>query len=143
MPIYEFACPACGNAFDLRFSTPQPVAAAACPACAEPAPRVLSTFAFRRGAAPSEQTPATPKRRAREPALCQQRPDVPLLCHMDRPSAERWIAKADGREEQYIEREERRTRAAEARGEPLATPAPAAAAPTTHHDHGQGAHAHI
>ncbi len=105
MPIYEFVCPNCEQPFDLRFSAPQPVAAAACPRCGMPAPRSLSTFAFRK-AATHPAPPATARVQPEAP-LCLRYPNVPLLCHMEPEAAERWVAKSQGREEQYVEQKDR------------------------------------
>ncbi len=110
MPLYEYACPICGAVF----SRLRPRAAAAegapCPDCGGAAVRTLAGFAVhRRAEAPAEPPPRSA---ATGPPLCRRYPHVPLLCHMEPKAAERWIAKAEGREEQYLEREARRQEAA-------------------------------
>ncbi len=131
MPIYEYGCAACGTAF----SRLRPIAAAAepaaCPACGAPATRSPSRFAIGgRAAPPAEASPAPAAASGAE--LCQRYPHIPLLCHMEPKAAARWIAKAEGREEQYLEREARREREREAAGLP---PAPAPAHDGQHFGH--------
>lgn len=130
MPIYEYGCAVCGTAF----SRLRPIAAAAepatCPACGAPATRSPSRFAIGSRAAPPAEASPTPA--AGGPELCQRYPHVPLLCHMEPKAAARWIAKAEGREEQYLEREARRERQRQAAGLP---PEPATAHDGQHFGH--------
>jgi putative FmdB family regulatory protein len=137
MPIYEYGCAACGVAF----SRLRPIAAAAepaaCPACGAAAERSLSRFAIGGHAAPPAETPSTAPL-ASGPELCQRYPHIPLLCHMEPKAAARWIAKAEGREEQYLEREARRERQRQTAGLP---PEPSPAHDGHHFGHHAG-HVH-
>jgi putative FmdB family regulatory protein len=136
MPVYEYTCPACATIFTRL----RPVAAAGeampCPACGAAAARTLAPFAVLGRAAPP--APAEPAAPAAVDPLCRRYPHIPLLCHMEPKAAERWIAKAEGREEQYLEREARRQEAAARAGLPPPDPPP-----TPAHDHHAGhVHAH-
>lgn len=139
MPIYEYDCATCGDAFTRL----RPIAAAAepaaCPSCGAPAQRSLSRFAIGgRAAAPAGASPAPAA--ATGPELCQRYPHIPLLCHMEPKAAARWIAKAEGREEQHVEREARREQARAAAGLPPAPEPPAA--PDGHHFGHHAGHVH-
>lgn len=50
MPVYEFKCKRCDKEFELQRAVAKMPATAKCPACGARAPRVLSMFAFVRGA---------------------------------------------------------------------------------------------
>ncbi|HEY7296140.1 MAG TPA: FmdB family zinc ribbon protein [Dehalococcoidia bacterium] len=132
MPIYEYGCTACGAAF----SRLRPLSAAAedsiCAACGAAARRTVSSFAVAGRAAPPAEAaaPATPVA-----PLCQRYPHLPLLCHMEPKAAERWVARAEGREEQYLEREAKREQARALAGLPAAPP-PAPAEQHFGHVHG-------
>jgi hypothetical protein len=89
----------------------------------------VSAFAVHRRVEATPSAPA-PTSAAVEPQLCQRYPHIPLLCHMEPKAAERWIARAEGREDQYLEREARRQEAALRDGVP---PTPAPAANPIHH----------
>lgn len=129
MPLYEYACPRC----EAAFTRLRPLAAAAepapCPTCGAPAPRTIAPFAvLTRALAAGPPSPARGREgtsyrgTAPAPPLCQRYPHIPLLCHMEPKAAERWIAKAQGREEQYLEREARRQEEAARRGLPPERP---------------------
>jgi putative FmdB family regulatory protein len=134
MPLYEYACPRCQTAFTRL----RPLAAAAepapCPACGAPATRTIAPFAvLTRAPAAGPPSPARgrgargegqpeDRRTVPGPPLCQRYPHIPLLCHMEPKAAERWIAKAEGREEQYLEQEARRQEEAARRGLPPEQP---------------------
>jgi putative FmdB family regulatory protein len=129
MPLYEYACPGCRAVFTRL----RPLAAAAesapCPTCGAPATRTIAPFAvLTRAPAAGPPSPARERRatgyRGAGPAppLCQRYPHIPLLCHMEPMAAARWIAKAEGREEQYLEREARRQEEAARRGLPPEQP---------------------
>ncbi len=122
MPLYEYACPRCPT----TFARLRPLAAAAepapCPACGTPASRTITPFALL-GRAAGPGMNEVPEARGRGPApLCRRYPHIPLLCHMEPEAAERWIAKAEGREEQYLEREARRQEEAARLGLPPERP---------------------
>jgi hypothetical protein len=81
-----------------------------CPECGRPSRRIASTFAIVssgsnvRDAKSADGTAAAkafaPKRRS-GPPLCLQNPHIPLLCHMDQKSGERFIAHFNGRGDEY------------------------------------------
>jgi putative FmdB family regulatory protein len=147
MPLYEYHCPSCR----LTFEALEPLRGArrpgTCPRCRRRAPRVSSTFSLAAHAAQSDGKPrggtaavkATPER-----PLCLRYPEVPLLCHMDPKSAERFVAKVQGRGAEYDDRVAAREELRKKRGDPP----PAEAAPSTpahshQHSHGKGkSHAH-
>jgi putative FmdB family regulatory protein len=130
MPLYEYACSSCAA----EFSRLRPLAAAgeaaACPQCGAAAARTLSAFAVHRQ---SEATQPTLHAAAPASPLCKQYPHIPLVCHMEPEAARRWIAKAEGREEQYLEREARRHEAAVQAGQPPPVPIAAHTHHTGHH----------
>lgn len=139
MPLYEYHCPRCA----LTFEALEPMSAAArsraCRCCGRRAPRVTSAFSIAHGGRPTTKSDGSPKAvKAQGPPLCLRYPQMPLLCHMDQKSAERFVAHVQGRGAQYDDavgtREELRKR----RGEP---PAAEAAPPKPEHAHGHG-HAH-
>lgn len=105
MPQYEYTCQPCAA----RFTHLRPVSAAAegsaCPHCGATAPRALSLFAWGGRASEVVVNPTAPAMDGA--SLCRQYPQIPLLCHMEPKAAERWVAKATGREERYLEREAR------------------------------------
>ena len=120
MPIYEYGCAACGTAFSRLRPIVAATEPAACPVCGGAAERGLSRFAIGgRAAPPVEVAPTTAP--AAGPELCQRYPQIPLLCHMETRAAARWIAKARGHEEQFLEREARREHEREAAGLPPET----------------------
>jgi putative FmdB family regulatory protein len=139
VPLYEYHCPGC----ELTFEALAPMGASqrskACRWCGRRALRVTSAFSIARGGgAPAKGggTPAAVKPK-QGPPLCLRYPQMPLLCHMDQPSAGRFVAHVQGRGAQYDDavgaREEQRNK----RGEPP----PAQAAPAAHeqargHTHG-------
>ena len=123
MPLYEYACPACAASFSRLRPLSAAGESAPCPQCGAAAVRTPALFAVhRRSEAP---TPSLPPPAAAGPKICQRYPHIPLLCHMEPQAAERWIARAEGREEQYLERRARRQEAVARAGEPLPLPAPA------------------
>lgn len=127
MPLYEYACPACAAIFSRLRPLTAAGDAAPCPHCGAAAARTLTAFTVHHGLEASEPAlrPTAP-----QPPLCKQYPHIPLLCHMEPDAARRWIAKAEGREEQYLEREARRREAATQSGQP-----PPPASITAHTDH--------
>lgn len=59
VPIYEYRCDNCERTFE-KFQRSAAGDGAACPTCARPARRLLSTFALPRGAAPGPDDPEHP-----------------------------------------------------------------------------------
>jgi putative FmdB family regulatory protein len=132
MPLYEWECLAC----DIRFEELAPVSEGqlerACPGCGRMSPRVVSTFAIASGASPQPQTsaPAKPSK-APEAPICLRYPHIPLLCHMDKPTAERAVAYAQGRGAEYDDRKGQAEETRKKRG--LPPPPPPAPAPHAHY----------
>jgi putative FmdB family regulatory protein len=61
MPIFEYACRACGTKFEQLIRNEGEVAALACPKCGAPAPeKQFSTFAPKMGASKSAAPPMCP-----------------------------------------------------------------------------------
>lgn len=127
MPLYEYGCRACGAVFSRLRPLSAAGESAPCPRCGAAAGRTLAAFAVHRGKEAPAQVAPPP---AAGPQLCQQYPHIPLLCHMEPQAAARWIARAEGREEQYLEREAQKREAASRAGLP---PPPAPAADAGHH----------
>lgn len=136
MPLYEYACPSCAAVFTRLRPMSASAEGTACPDCATLAPRTLTAFTVHRGGDPP--APAAASVPPVEGELCRRYPHLPLLCHMEPKAAERWIAKAEGREEQYLERQARQQEAATRVGLP---PAPPADGQHAHHNH-PGHHMH-
>jgi putative FmdB family regulatory protein len=127
MPLYEYACCACATVFNKL----RPLSAAGetmvCPHCGATATRTITAFAVHQR---TERPQPTPRPAAPEPQLCRRYPHIPLVCHMEGSAAERWIAKAEGREEQYVEHTARQQEAAARAGLP---PPPDPHADHAHH----------
>ena len=145
MPIYECHCMRC----DLTFEVLAGVGAAnrrhACPGCGKLSPRIASTFAIVSGgpgvrsANGQNDSSNTPARRPRKVPLCLQNPHIPLLCHMDEPSARRWVAHFNGRGAEYDDKTAARDELRKKRG----LPPPAAPEPPGHlhaHEHNPRRH---
>jgi putative FmdB family regulatory protein len=123
MPLYEYHCPSC----QLTFEALEPLRGArrpgTCPSCRRRAPRVSSTFSFAghgtrsdgNARARSAAARATPER-----PLCLRYPQLPLLCHMDAKSAERFVAHVQGRGAQYDDGLAAKEELRKKRGEPPA-----------------------
>jgi len=141
MPLYEHHCLSCS----LTFETLAPVAAArrpaTCPRCGRRSPRVTSFFATPRSGGRSEtaEAAAAAKPKPAERPLCMNYPQVPLLCHMDKPSAERFVAHVSGNGARYDDRIGAREELRKKRGEP--SPGVRANGHAHGHDHGHG-HSH-
>jgi putative FmdB family regulatory protein len=138
MPIYEHHCLRCDVTFEViasfTSSRQRP-----CPECGKPAQRMTSTFAIASGSkatAASEAADATKAPIDPRP-LCMKNPHIPLLCHMDEPSARRFIAHANGRGAEYDDKKAAREETRKQRGEA----APKAAAPSHGHAHDFRRHA--
>jgi putative FmdB family regulatory protein len=145
MPLYEYHCPSCR----LTFEALEPLRGArrpgTCPRCRRRAPRVSSMFSLAAHAAlPEGKTqPAAVQSTPGRP-LCLRYPQVPLLCHMDGKSAERFVAHVQGCGAQYDDGVAARKELRKKRGEPPpAEAAPSAPAHSHQHSHGKGkSHAH-
>ena len=109
MPIYEYLCKTCYGRFSLLRHMQTARASVSCRVCGGESNRVVSAFAV--ATTVKAQSVAETRRRPRpgrgQAPLCLQRPEVPLLCHMAPGAAEAWVARADGRHEQYQEKEGR------------------------------------
>ena len=123
MPLYEYACPACAASFSRLRPLSAAGESAPCPRCGAAAARTPTLFAVHRRS--EARTPSPPQPVKSGPELRQRYPHLPLLCHMEPQAAERWIAKAEGREERYLERQARRQEAVARASEPPPPPAPA------------------
>jgi putative FmdB family regulatory protein len=141
MPIYECNCVTCDLTFEVLASVAQANRRRPCPECGKPAPRIASAFAIVSGGAPV--TEAKTKNGAKKPAagrqrtgppLCLQNPHIPLLCHMDEPSARRWVAHFNGRGAEYDDKAAKRAELQKKRGLPP-PPEPTLSGHVHAHDH--------
>jgi putative FmdB family regulatory protein len=138
MPIYEWECLVC----DLTFEDLAPVSEGrlerACPSCGRMSPRVVSAFAIASGAFAQPQSAPTPAggSGAKSP-ICLRYPHIPLLCHMDQPTAERAVAYAHGRGAEYDDKKGTREELRKKRGLP---PPPPPAPPAHAHSHNPRRH---
>src|SRR5690348_18468130 len=148
MPLYEWECLACDIRFEDLASVSEGRLERECPNCGRMSPRVVSTFAIASGASPQPQTTAqTAKSASDEPPICLRYPHIPLLCHMDKPTAERAVAHAQGRGAEYDDRKGQAEETRKKRGlPPPAPPKPPAHAhfhnPRRHRGAGAQAHGH-
>lgn len=104
MPLYEWECLACEITFEDLASVSEGRVERACPNCGRMSPRVVSTFAIASGASPEPQPAANAAATPAKPPICLRYPHIPLLCHMDQPTAERAVAYAHGRGAEYDDR---------------------------------------
>ncbi len=132
MPLYEWECLACDIRFEDLASVSEGRLERECPNCGRMSPRVISTFAIASGVSPEPQPAAGSAKPARgaEPPICLRYPHIPLLCHMDKPTAERAVAYAQGRGAEYDDRKGQAEELRRKRG--LPPPVPAAPAPHAH-----------
>ena len=149
MPLYEYHCLGCR----LTFEALEPLRGArrpgTCPRCLRRAPRISSAFSVAAHEAQPEGKPhadsAAVKAKPERP-LCLRYPQVPLLCHMDRKSAERFVAHVQGGGARYDDGVAAREELRRKRGDPPpAEPAPSGHVHSHEHSHGGNkthAHAH-
>ena len=148
MPLYEYHCPSCALTFEALVALRAARSSRSCPQCARRAPRISSGFAITaggNGAEPASAAGAAAKPKG--PPICMRYPQIPLLCHMDQPSAERFVAKVQGRGAQYDDAVGAREQLRKKRGEPPPAEAKPAAHDDHHHHHhhshaGKKAHSH-
>jgi putative FmdB family regulatory protein len=148
MPLYEWECLACDIRFEELAAVSEGRLEHACPNCGRMSPRVISTFAIASGISP--EAPVTGAGKAagsKEPPICLRYPHIPLLCHMDKPTAERAVAYAHGRGAEYDDRKGQAEETRRKRGlPPPAPPAPPAHAhshnPRRHQASGEPPHSH-
>src|SRR5579885_1301610 len=134
MPLYEWECLACDIRFEDLASVSEGRLERECPNCGRMSPRVISTFAIASGVSPEPQPAAGSAKPARgaEPPICLRYPHIPLLCHMDKPTAERAVAYAQGRGAEYDDRKGQAEETRRKRGLP---PPPPPAPPLQAHFH--------
>jgi len=138
MPLYEWECLACEITFEDLVPVSEGSVGRNCPSCGRMSPRVVSTFAIASGAAaqPAAST-ATAAPGAKPPPVCLRYPHIPLLCHMDQPTAERAVAYAHGR---GAEHDDRKGQAEELRKKRGLPPPPPPAPPMHAHNHNPRRH---
>ncbi len=108
MPIYECRCTPCEMTFEVLARAGHANRRHPCPECGRPSQRIVSTFAIVSGGSNvrdaksgmAAANAAASKRRS-GPPLCLQNPHIPLLCHMDQKSGERFVAHFNGRGDEY------------------------------------------
>jgi putative FmdB family regulatory protein len=139
MPLYEWECLACDVRFEDLASVSEGRQGRACPKCGRMSPRVVSAFAIASGASPDPQPAAQSAKgaRAAEAPICLRYPHIPLLCHMDKPTAERAVAYAQGR---GAEHDDRKGQAEETRKKRGLPPPPPPAPPPHAHFHNPRRH---
>jgi putative FmdB family regulatory protein len=133
MPIYEWECLACEITFEDLAPVSEGRLERACPSCGRMSPRVVSAFAIASGAVaqPQPSAAATAAGGAVKPPICLRYPHIPLLCHMDQPTAERAVAYAHGRGAEYDDKKGTREELRKKRGLP---PPPPPAPPAHFHN---------
>ncbi len=134
MPLYEYYCMTCDFTFEELSSLSESAKKKPCPDCGRRAPRTVSAFAIASGASghlAAEATPAQQKPQDSRP-LCMRYSGVPLSCHMDEPSLNRFIAHRQGRGAEY---DDKTAKAAEIRKQ-RGISDPVYAQPSHSHDHG-------
>ncbi len=152
MPLYEYHCLGCALTFEALVPIHGAQRSKACVRCGRRVPRVTSAFSIARGGSPAAHGDGAPPKTATSkqgPPLCLRYPQMPLLCHMDQKSAERFVAHVQGRGAQYDDAVGVREELRKKRGEPPIAQAPAAHEPAHGHKHGHShkgkkghAHAH-
>ncbi|MGE0823472.1 MAG: FmdB family zinc ribbon protein [Candidatus Binatia bacterium] len=139
MPLYEYYCMTCDFTFEELSSLSESSKKKPCPECGKKAPRTVSAFAIASGGngyhegetVQTQQAPRDPR------PLCMRYSGVPLSCHMDEPSLNRFIAHRQGRGAEY---DDKTAKAAEIRKQ-RGIPEPVYAKPSHGHDHDHG-HSH-
>src|SRR6266851_5870286 len=141
MPIYECRCIPCEITFEVLARAGHANRRHPCPECGRPSRRIVSTFAIVSGGSNvrdaksgmAAANTAASKRRS-GPPLCLQNPHIPLLCHMDQKSGERFVAHFNGRGDEYDDKMATREYVRKKRG----LPPPADA----HNRQNSGGHSH-
>jgi putative FmdB family regulatory protein len=141
MPIYECRCIPCDITFEVLARAGQANRRHPCPECGRSSQRIASTFAIGSGGSnvrdaksgTAATNTAAAKRRS-GPPLCLQNPHIPLLCHMDQKSGERFVAHFNGRGDEYDDKMATREYVRKKRG----LPPPA----DTHNRQNSGGHSH-
>jgi putative FmdB family regulatory protein len=135
MPLYEWECLACEITFEDLASVSEGRVEHPCPDCGRMSPRVVSTFAIASGGSPEPQAAANTGSApaGAKPPICLRYPHIPLLCHMDQPTAERAVAYAHGRGAEYEDKKGSREELRKKRGLPPPPP-PAPPAHVHHHN---------
>ncbi len=108
MPIYECRCMPCEITFEVLARAGHANRRHPCPECGRPSRRIVSTFAIvssgsniRDAKSGTAAASAVAPERSSGPPLCLQNPHIPLLCHMDQKSGERFVAHFNGRGDEY------------------------------------------
>jgi putative FmdB family regulatory protein len=125
MPIYEWNCAACALSFEGLAPVEEADQPRACPACGQPAGRIISACAII-SAAPSMASVARPAMPdAHMHGHNGHRPPIPepaRLCWMDDKSAERFAAYKMGCGHEYDDKQAARAELSQRRGDPPAPP---------------------
>lgn len=135
--LVDYSCPDCRRPHEVWVQQPVP-AEHPCPVCGQASRRRFGGALLRGAPAPSATAAAGPSTGA--PALCQQFPTVPGLCHMTPAAARGWIARARG-DGRTLDRELERQEKAVSAGDPAMSAPPISHGHGHGHDHGHG-HGH-
>ncbi|MGA2409739.1 MAG: FmdB family zinc ribbon protein [Candidatus Binataceae bacterium] len=124
MPIYEWNCVACAISFEGLAAIAEANQPRACPACRQPAGRIISACAIG-SAASSASAPATAVNNGHPHGHHRRRSPIPepaRLCWMDDKSAQRFAAYKMGRGHEYDDKQAARTELSQRRGDPPTPP---------------------
>ncbi|MGH7961587.1 MAG: FmdB family zinc ribbon protein [Candidatus Binatia bacterium] len=140
MPLYEYHCPSCDLTFEVLSTLSEAAKKKPCPECGRRAPRIVSAFAIASGGNghhDGETTPVVQQPRDPRPQ-CMRYPQVPLSCHMDEPSLQRFVAHAQGRGNEHDDKRAKQAEVRKQRGipDPVVTP------PSHGHDHSHNPRRH-
>lgn len=140
MPLYEYLCPSCDLTFEVLTSLSEGSKKKPCPECGRRAPRIVSAFAIASGGNGhhgEEAAPVVQQRRDPRPS-CMRYPQVPLSCHMDEPSLQRFVAHAQGRGNEHDDKMAKQVEVRKQRG----IPDPPVEKPAHGHDHSHNLRRH-